>query len=340
MKILFVHSSRSSFVQTDLDILASRHEVRELWFRREPTHLAASVAQSLKGALWADVVFSWFGSAHALFPTALARVAGKGSVIVASGYDVANEPEIAYGNMRPGIRRWIGKTTFGLANAILAVSQFTAQELAKNVRVNSSRVITIPHGFAASQAPIGPCHRDLVVTIGAIRWVAIACKGLDTFIRTARHLPNMRFILIGGMGDSAIDHLRSSAPKNVEFRGHVTDAANSSLVRSAGTYVQVSYYESFGCAVAEAMMQGCIPVTTRRGALPEVAGDTGYYVPYGDPRATASAIAEAASATMEQRESARRRIIELFPLSKRRDRLLAAVEIVGRKGNPCWSESS
>jgi glycosyltransferase involved in cell wall biosynthesis len=292
------------------------------------------------GALWADVVFSWFGSAHALFPTAFARVAGKASIIVASGFDVANEPEIAYGNMRPGIGRWIGKTTYGLANAILAVSQFTAGELAKNVGANSSKVITIPHGFVVSQGPIGPCHRDLVVTIGAIRWITITCKGLDTFVRTARHLPDMRFKLIGRIEDNAIDYLRSFAPKNVEFRGYVTDAGNSSLVRSAGTYVQVSYYESFGCAVAEAMMQGCIPVTTRRGALPEVVGDTGYYVSYNDPRATASAIAEAASATMEQREFARRRIVELFPLSKRCDRLLAAVEMVGRKGNPCWSESS
>ncbi|MHA1664403.1 MAG: hypothetical protein ACTSVW_01050 [Candidatus Njordarchaeales archaeon] len=37
----------------------------------------------------------------------------------------------------------------------------------------------------------------------------------------------------------------------------------------------------------------CVPVVTRRYALPEVVGDTGFYVPYYDPKSTAEAIKKA-----------------------------------------------
>jgi len=65
------------------------------------------------------------------------------------------------------------------------------------------------------------------------------------------------------------------------------------LLKSTRVYCQLSYTESFGMTLLEAMSCGCIPVVTDRDALPEVVGDCGYVVPYGDVDATRKAILKA-----------------------------------------------
>ena len=106
------------------------------------------------------------------------------------------------------------------------------------------------------------------------------------------------------------------------------NAWNSKILKSAKVYVQPSYYESFGCSVAEAMLQKCIPVVTKNGALPEVVGDDGIYVPYGKPELLARGIQNALSYGPELGERARQRILDHFPLEKRRMRLLEIIDEV------------
>jgi glycosyltransferase involved in cell wall biosynthesis len=66
-----------------------------------------------------------------------------------------------------------------------------------------------------------------------------------------------------------------------------------------------------------------VPVVTDKGAIPEVVGDSGQYVAYGDPAATAEAIKRA----MESQNggAARQRIRTIFSFEKRRETLLKAV---------------
>ena len=61
-----------------------------------------------------------------------------------------------------------------------------------------------------------------------------------------------------------------------------------------------------------------------------VTGDTGYYVPYGDPEATAEAI-RCALADTEKGKLARERIIKLFPLERREKALVEIIEGLFRK---------
>ena len=90
-------------------------------------------------------------------------------------------------------------------------------------------------------------------------------------------------------------------------------------------YVQVSAHEGFGCALAEAMLCGCVPVVTDRGAIPEVVGETGFYVKYDSPRETAARILEGTGSSELASRVARDRISRLFPLEKRREALVNAV---------------
>ena len=80
----------------------------------------------------------------------------------------------------------------------------------------------------------------------------------------------------------------------------------------------------FGMALAEAMACECIPVLTNNAALPEVVGDVGFYVPYGDEEATAEAIEEALKS--DKGEEARERIKNMFPVERREKGLIQIIE--------------
>jgi glycosyltransferase involved in cell wall biosynthesis len=72
----------------------------------------------------------------------------------------------------------------------------------------------------------------------------------------------------------------------------------------------------------------CVPVVTDRGAIPEVVGDAGIYVPYGDPEATAQGIRQALSS--EKGGTARQRIEEMFTIDKREEALLKTMRDLSR----------
>ncbi len=72
------------------------------------------------------------------------------------------------------------------------------------------------------------------------------------------------------------------------------------------------------------MACGCVPVVTDRGALPEVAGDTGFCVPYGDPKATAEAIEKALNSN--KGKEARERIKNMFGIEKRSEKLIELIK--------------
>jgi glycosyltransferase involved in cell wall biosynthesis len=69
------------------------------------------------------------------------------------------------------------------------------------------------------------------------------------------------------------------------------------------------------------MRQGCVPVVTRAGALPEVVGNTGVYVDSTDPAVLATGIRHALALGDERRRRARDRILAEFPLARRREGL-------------------
>ena len=90
--------------------------------------------------------------------------------------------------------------------------------------------------------------------------------------------------------DEAIDYLKGVATANVTFTGSVSADVLLDYYRKASVYVQPSLHEGFGLSVAEAMLAGCVPVTTGAGALPEVTGKCGVRLSSPDPAEIAQAI--------------------------------------------------
>ncbi len=62
------------------------------------------------------------------------------------------------------------------------------------------------------------------------------------------------------------------------------------LYNCATVFVMPSVYEGFGLPILEAMQSGCPVITTKGGSLPEVAGDSAYYVDGYDMTSIANGI--------------------------------------------------
>jgi glycosyltransferase involved in cell wall biosynthesis len=322
-KALFVHQGRLSFVEKDLDILRQEYDVEELLFRG-PRDVPLLWHRLRK----ADFTFCWFAKLHAFFAVLFSRLLGKRSTVVAGGDDVVYAPEIEYGTLAFRWKRWCPLLALRHADLVLSVSRYNMREALDNAGIDMSKVRLVYHGFEPTRfAPqAGVTKEPLVLSVGGVDWERLRRKGYEIFVRSAGYVPQARFVLIGKWYDGAIDYLRSIASENVLFTGWISDAELLKWYSRAQVYVQASWHEAFGCSLAEAMLCKCVPVVSQRAALPEVVGDCGFYVDELTPEAAAHQIKEALASDLGQR--ARERIVQEFPLEKRREALLAAIDEV------------
>lgn len=329
MRVLYVYNDVTTFTKHDLDIVGRDHDVRELLFQRDAMASLRFGLQAVRDVWWSNAILSWFGSFHALLPFALGRVLGRKCVVIASGYDVACLPEIGYGNMSGGLRRLVGRAVFRMAHKVLAVSRATAGEAVANARVDARKIEVIHHGVPREEGggEYDPSHKEvMVITVGAVERSNLMRKGHMNFVEAAHHLPDVPFVLIGAWQDDAIERLKAVAPPNVRFTGWLAAEELQSYMRRASVYVQTSAHEAFGMAVAEAMLGGCVPVVSDRGALPEVVGDCGVVVRFGDAEATAAGIRAALSRREEFARRAHERVASTFSLAARRKQLMEALQ--------------
>ncbi|MBI5806580.1 glycosyltransferase family 4 protein [candidate division TA06 bacterium] len=322
MKICFVHPKMMSFVKKDHDILSDFHQTVNV----ESNSFLPSVSL-FKAVLNCDLVFCWFGKMQAFWAVLFARMLNKKSIVVAGGDDVANEPAIGYGLYAKCWKRWCPDYVFKHCDLALSVSNFNRTESIKNTGAKENKVKCLYHGFGKEPLPQNPRVND-VITVGRITRETVIKKGLKLFVQSASLLPDIKYYLIGPSHDGSVEELKKITPPNVTFTGGLYNEDLENWYAKAKVYVQASYHESFGCSVAEAMLGGCIPVVSRMAALPEVVGDTGIYIEEQTPEAVAEAIKKALALPNGYGLKARQRIIDVFPLEKRKAALLQAVEEV------------
>ncbi len=278
MKVLVVYyGMKSTFIQRDIDILAKHFEVDEISIQR-----IRDLFLLIKKIRNADVVYIWFAGKHAGVSVLLSKIFRKKSVVIVGGYDVANVPEIGYGLWHWGdfLDKFLCKYAISHADYVLAVSNFHKKEMLKIAKPKKYSVVYngVPDDFCGREEIQKVEGR--VLTVCYLKKENIMIKGLKTYMRLAKLFPNLEFIIMGKPLDNSVDILRKDAPSNVKIVED--DQGLRNAYRSSQIYMQLSAYESFGIAVVEAMQCGCIPVVTNRGALPEVVGDAGVIVEYGN----------------------------------------------------------
>lgn len=332
MKILFVHNyppgQLAPFVQTDLNILRERYDVEEfsmLSGRWQRGPLTSPRAWWLVSKF--DLVYGWFGICAPFI--LMAKLLGKAACFSAGGSDIVNIPEIGYGlgQLKPR-RRWLMMLGYKLADRVLIFSKASRLSLEEQSGIRSHNLMTVYLGVDIDYFTPIRQKKTQALTVSYITKSNLLRKGINTFVEAANYLPETPFRLAGKIIDSsAVEHILNSAPKNFTFLGELSQAQLRTEYQQAQVYAQLSWHEGFGMALAEAMACGCIPLVTRNGSLPEIVGDTGFYVPLNDAQAAAEACRQAFQPNNRHlSQLSRERIADCFPIQKRKQSLYEIIE--------------
>ena len=324
IKILFVYLSLSSFIKTDLEILQRHFNViPHQWTR---TRDFKNILHVMWYVYRTDLSFITFAGGHAARTIFFSKLFGKKSIVVVGGYEVANVPEIGYGLMTsPKSARRV-RYVFENADKVLTVNDSLKIDAINNAGVDEQNIRTVYRGYGSNKWKLEGKKENLVLTVSfGNRWNRARLKGLDVFVESAVFLPNIKFIVIGLQGE-ALERLQSIAPSNVDFIGPLSQDELISYYQRAKVYCQLSMREGLPNALCEAMLCECVPVGADVQGVRTAIGDTGFYVSYGDPKATAEAIKKALQS--DKGKVARERIKNMFPLERREKELIGIINEV------------
>lgn len=312
-KILFIRLWPSSFIQNDLEILQKYFNVKVVDFilnRNDPKKTLKTVFGMITGIIWADIVFSWFASDHSYVAVKLSKIFKKKSVVVIGGYEVAKVKEIGYGILLKPEKALKVKYIFENSDVVISLTEILKNEAIENYGVDGKNFKIIPTGFDYNKFKSNGEKENLVLTVALGKTCGRAkLKGIDTFVKSASFLPEMKFVVNGITGD-ALEKLKKIAPKNIDFVGPVTFEELIILFQKSKVYCQLSMREGLPTALCEAMLCECVPVGTERYGIPIAMGDIGFYTDYGNVKSTSEAIKKALNS--DDGKKARERIKTMF----------------------------
>ncbi len=326
-KILIIcPGHRSTFVRLDAETLSSLYPIEVLGIDQFSRPKIITVPIVILGKFLRErivAVVMWFSVPHlAPFIVILSKLFRKKIFVFTGGYDIAFVPEIRWGEMQSGWKRFLQRFALNHVDRVFTFSDFSKKDAAKYS--HTVPTTTLYQGVDTTWFKPGREKRMMVITTCVeINTSTIIQKGIESVVESARRLPQYEFVVIGQVvaHDRIAENLVSSAPQNVTFtQRYISDEKLLRYYQQAKVYVQVSAHEGFGIACAEAMACMCVPVGTFNTSLPEVIGDTGFLVKFADLDATVEAI-EKAMASTSLGTRARQRVVKLFDMRIRSERL-------------------
>ena len=323
MKICFVGTLSSTFIKRDHVILKKHFDVDVIEPPKKKTGWITYVFILAKKVKQSNLTFCWFAGWHSAFAIFFSRLFRKKSIVVVGGYDCACVPEIDYGAFSNGrfLKEGLpAKYVFKNTDKVLVVDPSLKSDIIRNAKVKGENIEYLPTGYDPNYWKPEGEKEDIVLTVASandLRKVKI--KGLETFVKSAEYLLE-RFIVIGVEG-KAREYLERISPKNVEIIGFLSEKKLLPYYQKSKVYCQLSIREGLPNTLCEAMLCECVPVGTMVNGIKTAIGDSGFYVAYGDEKATEEAIKKALNVDTGLRKRARNRIEKEFSMKMREKEL-------------------
>lgn len=165
------------------------------------------------------------------------------------------------------------------ATAIIAVSEFTRQQVVRLLGVAPEKVHVVHHGIRKLETPSRGGREKIVLNVGAIQ----RRKNIARLVKAFETVDGAwRLVLVGSAGYGAEEiqaRIEGSPAKDrITVTGYVSPQELADWYARAMIFAFPSLDEGFGMPVLEAMANGVAVVTSNRSALPEVAGDAAWLV--------------------------------------------------------------
>ena len=265
-----------------------------------------------------DLILAWFAADHAFFSSLFTRFIKRPLVLVIGGYDVASIEELRYGSLRTPVTRAMVRYALKHSDKVLTVDESLKDDAIKRAGVDGKNIETVSTGYDDNIFKPEGKKEDMVLTVSLTNdWNRVRLKGLDTFVKAAKFLPDTKFLVIGVI-EKAKEKLKLNSSPNVELLGPLYQEKLISYYQKAKVYCQLSMREGLPNTVCEAMLCECVPVGTHVEGIHTAIGNTGFYVDHGDTQGTVQAIKKALSSTDKLGRKAREHIQNNFSFEKRK----------------------
>ena len=193
--------------------------------------------------------------------------------------------------------RFIEQAKRAAANSdlIIAVSQFTADQVHDLLKVPTPRIRVVPHGVHQLSLDLPLQREKLVLFVGALQVRKNIVRLVEAF--EAVDCPDWKLILAGAPGGyggaEILERIKRSRKRNqIELTGYVQPEELEKLYSRASIFAFPSLDEGFGIPVLEAMAHGVPVLASNRPALAEIAADAVILVDPLDTDALAESLRE------------------------------------------------
>ncbi len=178
------------------------------------------------------------------------------------------------------------------SDLIIAVSEFTANQVSSLLEFDRSRIRVVYHGVRQPSSEERVERENVILFAGVLQ----ARKNIERLIEAFEQVPSdWRLVLAGAAAGYRADRImerieRSACRNRIEIKGHLTRTELERLYSCASIFAFPSLDEGFGIPVLEAMAHGAPVITSNRSALVEVAGDAALLVNPDDTDELANAL--------------------------------------------------
>lgn len=330
-KLVYTTTIMASFARNDVALLSDRYSVtvhvfapKRKWLT--PWAMVVQCAFLLRHLPSASVSVTQFGGYHSFLPALLGRLFRVPAVVSLGGFDCASFPSFRYGAhhrvpMGP-LTRW----SLRLARHLVPCSQNLVKSRQVYSQVpgdpeqqgymafdprNQTPFTVVPYGYDAERfRPSGVRRPRSFLTVAQMNPSNYERKGIDLLFAVAERFPDYGFSLVGSGPDMRYERV----PQNVTLLSFIEHGRLPEVYSAHAYYLQLSIWEGFPSALCEAMLCGCVPIVSRVAAMPDIVGDTGFYLERRDAGELESVIKRAIESDWARRSrSARERIVRNHP---------------------------
>src|SRR5581483_3009957 len=237
-----------------------------------------------------DAMFVWWWT-HAFVPVFLSRLLGK-PCIVTGTFDFQYPPTYKGRDYfrRPRWQQFLIRMAAKHCSLNLFVNQLELRQCSEYFSLEN--VGYMPHCVSGDylQGP-STTRSNALFNLAWSSKENLIRKGIPELLGAVRILKdqgcNAQLYLAGGEGDGRqylLEMIQGlELQTDVRHLGNLPREEKIRMLRETEIYVQPSHYEGFGVAILESMACGACVVVRDVGAVREVVGDCGYYVPSSDP---------------------------------------------------------